>query len=230
MKTTMTATAQLKQQLHYQAITKPCHTLLLSCGSVEKSTSPQLELRYLVWPPSARNRLATSIPRNLAPAKKTLLVVALSNGALSTLLTLADIIWMADMIAAEVGSSAPTHQARHHARPFVDSVARMRFDAGLLNVLSESPLPRLSHGLNETVASALRRTPKEILDILCGAVQAPTDPGHIYGVRAAAIAILAPVFANDLAPFVHAKVPVAAAANLLWDDDDSEETWTRMLQ
>ena len=99
----------------------------------------------------------------------------------------------------------------------------------LLEVVSGFPLSRLSSGLNDSVAVALARIPPQILDVLLGVAPPPTDPIGIFGVRSAAVSVLAPVFANDLAPFVSSKLPVAAAATLLWGDDASEDTWSRIL-
>ena len=73
--------------------------------------------------------------------------------------------------------------------------------------------------MNESPRTAQLRITQPIFDVLLGTAPVPTAPEFIYGVRAAAISILAPVLANDLAAFVQTKVQIAAAADILGGDE-----------
>lgn len=179
--------------------------------------------------PDARLRLIAAVPRSLPPATKTALVVALQCGTLPTTLASTDTAWLAEAISEGCAPVAALHQARHQARRFVDSVARMRLDPSLQEVANGNGLLRLSAGLNDVLFLALGRIPAGILDVLLGATP-PTDPAHIYGVQAAAVSLLTPVLANDLAAFVHSKVQLAAAADILWGGETAEATWAKLLQ
>ena len=120
-------------------------------------------------------------------------------------------------IVEGLGPVTAPHQARHQARRFVESVARVRldpslmeFDAALIRSLTNDAGPKA-------------HTQSKKMEVLLD--NAPLDPGLIYGVRAAAVSLLAPM---HLAIHVCSRVQVAAA-DILWNDDAAEVTWSRLL-
>ena len=74
----------------------------------------------------------------------------------------------------------------------------MCMDHSLAEATDGQPIARLSPGL-DSLLIAFSHIPSEITNILAGEDPAPTDPKQMFGVRAAAISLLAPILANDLA-------------------------------